>query len=60
MGIVPDTTQEIEDQILGQDNYRTRRTIFLVRYFIRFMRLRSCYNHLAFTNTPLFRPLEHI
>jgi hypothetical protein len=31
MGIVPDTTAEIEDQILGQDVYRTRRTIFLVR-----------------------------
>jgi hypothetical protein len=30
MGIVPDTTAEIEDQILGQDVYRTRRTIFLV------------------------------
>jgi hypothetical protein len=33
MGIVPDTTSFIDDQILGQDIYRTRRAIFLVRLF---------------------------
>ena len=33
MGIVPDTTSFIDDQILGQDIYRTRRAIFLVGLF---------------------------